>query len=537
MIALRRIADNWLWLLVPLVLIPLICLRLDFGARITDLFHEGEYLASDVSVRHAAQYGFPVLVHGLLNFLPFEWATQLWGADRAFAGTRAINAALVMTSMVGFTACVAALVHGRRDLRPVAGIAVAALFVLVNGRVPNQVYLHQGAPGIRDLVLFPELFLLIVASRMPHARIALAAQFGAGLLAAVGLFWAYNRGLIGIGLLSTHMAVRAVLRRSPAGTLAAAIGLAAGLAAFWLADPRAFAGHLHNIAYWATHGSLWQLRGGLLGRLIFYGLSGGLMALVCLLLLRTPLTAGWLEIAGVLLVQMLAFVQVAHGRADGVHYAFGLPAIVLLGLFALRIRPPLWLQRGAGARFAAALALLLLVLDLNAPASALRLSAMQAAANLRRVAAALPRNTDLLGPREQIAGRVLKDARGCTYALEGSGVLYALAGRPACSRFLYPSYVGPDGEAGVIADLARARPAIVVAASRHWSMFLDKRTPTQRAPRLVGWINAHYPYEQRVGDFVLRGTKPFAVPPTALRAADADTALYGPYDPQAPALH
>jgi hypothetical protein len=525
-----------LWFGIPLLAVLLICLRFDFGAPVTDLFHEGEYLSSALSVAHADRYGFPVLVHGLLNYLPFEWASAVCGPDRSFACTRAINTFVVMFAMLAYLVCVWLLVRERRDLWLASVVSVVALFLMVNGRTPNLVYLHQGAPGIRDVLLFCELALLMIASGSARRAFVLAALAGAGMVAAVGLFWAYNRGLIGIGLLGTYMAVRLVARRELSGPLAAAAGLAAGMGALYLADPVAFAAHFSNILYWATHGDLWYLPGSLFGRAFFWGLGLGLVAWVALLLLRMRPPAPQLEMGAVLLVQMLAFLQVAQGRPDGVHFAFGLPAMLLLGLFALRLKAPSWVGTSGGAPLMLVTLVLLVLLDVNAPSPTLPPAARQTARNLRALATGMPRNAQLFGPRERLAAQVLAQAGPCTYALEGSGVLYALSGRPACSPFLYPAYVAPEDEMRLIAQLAQARPDALLVASRHWSMFVDDRTPAQRVPRLVQWIVRHYPHEYRVGDFVIRSDKQLSVPIAALRAANADTALFGPYDPPAPTL-
>ena len=525
-----------LWFGIPLLAILLICLRFDFGAPVTDLFHEGEYFSSALSVAHADRFGFPVLVHGLLNYLPFEWATAVCGADRSFACTRAINTFVVMCAMLAYLVCVWLLVRARRDLWLAGVVGVVALFFVINWRVPNLVYLHQGAPGIRDVLLFSELALLIVASSDVRRRIMLATLASAGLVAAVGLFWAYNRGLIGIGLLGTYVAVRLVARRELAGPIAAGAGLVAGMGALYLADAVAFAAHLGNILYWATHGSLWKISGDLISRLIFLGAGLGLMGWVALLLLRQRPPAQHWEVGAVLLVQVLAFLQVAEARPDGVHFAFGLPAMLLLGLFALRLKSPSWARARGSAQTALTTLLLLVFLDANSPVPTLRIAAKQVVLNLRTMATGMPHNASLFGPREQLAAQVLAQAGPCTYALEGSGVLYALSGRPACSPFLYPAYIGREDEMRLVTQLAQARPEALVVASRHWSMFVDNRPPAQRVPRLLAWIARRYPYQYRVGDFIIRSNKQLSIPAAALLAADADAALFGPYDPQAPAL-
>lgn len=524
-----------LWFGIPLLAILLICLRFDFGAPVTDLFHEGEYFSSALSVAHADRYGFPVLVHGLLNYLPFEWASAVCGPDRSFACTRAINTFVVMCAMLAYLVCVWLLVGKRRNLWLASVIGVIALFLVINGRTPNLVYLHQGAPGIRDVLLFWELALLMVASGGARRALVLAALAGAGMVAAAGLFWAYNRGLIGIGLLGTYMAVRLVARRELSGPLAAGAGLAAGMGALYLTDPVAFAAHFSNILYWATHGALWYLPGSLFAKAVFLGLGLGLTAWVTLLLLRMRPPAPQMEIGVVLLVQMLAFLQVAQGRPDGVHFAFGLPAMLLLGLFALRLKAPSWVGTPGGAPLILTTLLLLILLDMNAPSPTLQPAVRQAARNFRALATGMPLNTQLFGPRERLAAQVLAQAGPCTYTLEGSGVLYALSGRPACSPFLYPAYVGPEDEMRLIAQLAQARPDALLVASRRWSMFVDDRTPSQRVPRVVQWIGRHYSHQYRIGDFVIRSDKQLSVPIDALRAANADTALFEPYDPPAPA--
>ena len=347
--------SNAAWILLAVAVILAVCLKIDFGGPVIDLFHEGEYFATQLSVDHAELLGYPHLIHGLLDTWPNLLARNLCGLDSSLACTRAVNATLVGLAMLLYLCCVVVLVWGRRNLTAPAAILVGILFLVVNGSKVDHIGLHQGAPAIRDIALLAELAALLAALRAKRSGYRHASLLIAGIAAGFGLFWCYNRGIIGLGLLGTYGIISLCLRRRISEIAAALLGLALAVASMALIDPLGMQAHLANIVHWVGSAlAQWQAKvAGNAPPTVAFSPSAGVISLMIVGLMAY---VGWhirpgVSLAdpnqrptGVLLVAMATgALPIVLKRPDAVHAAFALPFLFLLVIFAIDLRRPRWL--------------------------------------------------------------------------------------------------------------------------------------------------------------------------------------------------
>ena len=92
----------------------------------------------------------------------------------------------------------------------------------------------------------------------------------------------------------------------------------------------------------------------------------------------------------------------------------------------------------------------------------------------------------------------------CVFDLVNAGLINAVAQLPACSRFTYPVYAGPQHEQQLISDLERTAPTAVVFKADFWSYAIDGRPMSARFPVLDATITQRYPREECQFGFCLR---------------------------------
>ena len=278
------------------------------------------------------------------------------------------------------------------------------------------------------------------------------------------------------------------------GALIASAAFASAFALILLAFPDAVRQHVANIAYWARHSDIWAYPDPL-GRA---GANAGFYSMACLVLVAGGLAA-WrqrrtdgLSMTLVLLVVAALIIQQIQARDDWTHLMFAVPWLFLLALRAVGslVRPGATHAIGAGS------------LSLACGIGAVMIVPLYAglAANGREARAGLIHDKALLSQDTQQTAAMLRRAAGtCTYVIDNGMALYSLSGKPPCSRVIAPVYAQNEAETMLIADLARARPPMIMGLSHEWYSMIDNRPLASRTPRLAAWIDAHYVLGGRAG--------------------------------------
>ena len=485
-----------------------------FGEPLTDLFHEGEYLAPRLALT-APGADLPLLIHGYLNYLPSQFAEALCGPDAVVACTRAANANLTALASFAFFGCGLALARSRTDVVRVM-LSVTAILVLINGRLTDTVSLQQGSPAVRDLTLLAELWCFLSIPGRSHRGADLLASL-AGLIAGLGVFWAYNRGVVGVLTIGVWSVASIVCGRRLTQCLAPVAGLLLGLLAGALLDPEMWLQHARNMAYWVMNSGIWRF--SLSPQTIafnspFYVVvgAGALLGLYGAYQIALRIERrGELPVTLALTAIVFLVIQQAANRGDGAHRMFIVPWLFLLAVQMFNIvrappeSQPSWF-RVAGRHAPVALAALgLFLIDFYASVSVTRPMIVNAANNLQAMAIRMPTDAALTPKSTAQVVRVLKaGALPCTYTFNNAGAFYHLTHIRPCSSVMYPVYASPRAEQTVIADLERARPAIVVGLSSDWFSAIDKKSMKQRTPKLAAWLEGNYPVVERIGGTEIR---------------------------------
>lgn len=515
-------AIEWLSLVVFVVAVAVVTsFQAPLNAPFTDLFHEGEYLAPRLILESGGQ---PLLIHGLMNYVPSLLAVHMCGIDRVLACTRAVNAGVTVLAAVGFASCTFILARTRKAM-VFAGLGMFTILVLINGRAAGPVALQQGSPSARDVALMAVLScILAVPGRRQAVSNFLAGS--AGLIAGASLFWAYNRGVIGVAIIPLYSLSSLLVGRVRWHVLAPLAGLAVGLLIVGLAEPEMWRQHIFNINYWAQNGQIWRYPFSvprLLLNLPFYLVSAGVLiwaAWMAWHLWRDLERRGDLPSLLVLMAINLLVVQQVSNRDDATHLMWAIPWLFLLVVQLINFQGFALVTNVSWTNVAKNHSALLvsfaglLCLDLASSTSVVRREMLDSTKNILLLTRGMPLDLDLTPPATRRIVEILrKTGQTCTYAFNNAGGYYHLAGQRPCSTTMYPVYASRDVEEHLIAELSKAKPAMVIGRSDDWFSSMNGKTLAARTPRLAAWLDHNYPHSIQLGGTEMRMLRKSAVRP------------------------
>lgn len=506
-------------LLVLVSLVSVITLHVPVAKPLTDAFQEAEYAVIGPLLKNYPGHPMPILIHGGMDVLPSGIAAAQCPPDTQIVCVRTIDMAIQLATSLMFVA-VLALLAGLGSLAALAatGPAIAMLW-LFDGPTAAVADAVQGAPGTRDLFIMAALLLMArSARRLQHGRPDSTPDLLAlGALAATGLFWAYNRGLVLAPVAALFTLLLCRIRRRVRPALLVALGVlaaAAALAAIY--GVSLFDETQRNIRYWGQNGALWRqpLRLRTITPTILFDLVAAALALPAAWAAGSTSQPGRPLMVAVLLGTTGLYFMQALNRSDALHMHQALwPAALLL---AVGIRTQFDAMTPTPAPNADARAKPLVVASLIAASllAGLCLETLSGnsiangiiqglAENIRLVTGKLPTDRALAGPDMARVADLVRASDRCTFAADNAGIVHLLSGMPPCSRFLFGAYIARDQQQSIIAELAAARPEIILWDSTAWWAHIDDRDLHDRAPILAAWIEANFPVRTEIGSNIL----------------------------------
>ena len=492
--------------------------HVDVGSSLIDLFQEGEYLATAANMVVPANGHYPLMIHGLLDYLPFDTAHIACRGDTAIACTRSFNGLLSALAMVAFAVAVDRLLLRAQQLRLPAAIGLCVFLLAFNGRAILPTDLHQGAPGIRDLLLLIDVLLAIALLREGVSRVGqVVAAACLGLTLPIALFWAYNRGLACGVVFGLTVLCLLVLRRPVLATVCMA-GALVGFGASWALNAGLIEQHVFNVLYWSRNSGIWQYP--LTARHVVLLVPFFVIAFVGvgLALIRTlqVLRAGWSEDAGLLIVLTAVALLVlgqSIGRSDNMHLSYFFPYLGLVMAAYVTAGPPIihraW--QGMSSRTIFVIAALVVLMEFYSPyGSIVRDQLLGVRQNLSYLKRGLPLDDNIMDKDTKAVADMLRQAgEPCTYLFDNSEAIYFLSGVLSCSNVLAPVYAVPAEQSSILASLDQGAPKIILFSSQHWWNAIDGKSLQERTPELYAWAERNYPHRLLVGSYELRARTPF----------------------------
>lgn len=505
-LTLRR-AKRWL-AVVAVVLVPLaLAFNVWIDMALVDGFHEGEYLTNGPKMRayYAGLTAFPVLIHGAMDFLPALAAERIAGLDRVIVWTRFINTACVAMCWVLWMRVPHWLLRDKTR-RPAWYLVHALLFGwMAISAGTDPVAKQQAFLGTRDVFLVVMVALAAWASTIVRPGRAALVYVATGAAAAACLYWSYDRGVIAFACVVLIIASLVLMKK---------FGQASGLAAGYcivlaVVSACGWAGTLgenvHNVQYWLRYSSdVWRLT----LRNNIYALPGvagtAVFALVVLgaavLQLARRQLGNLAPLATALVAAQLVFLSKMSQLAPFPNSYYTVwPALLLLLIVS-----PRWPAIDAIAAGVAAFG-----------ERWNNVWAVSRGATLQRVALAglvLMFAANTIGGSVILAKKLAKppedrwlitahrfgmddvDLRGasCIFQWANEGIFAFVAGKPFCTSYGYAVYIAKHEEAGVLEEMRRNPPPLIVYDNHSWTMHIYYRTMKERLPAIDRFIQENY---------------------------------------------
>jgi hypothetical protein len=501
-----------------LLLVVVTTFNVPLTQSLTDMFQEAEYATFGFLAQTRPNFQMPVLIHGGLDVVPSRVAALICHANKQVVCVRTINAFLQCGAGALFVAVLATLVGLGTWAALLASLPAVAMLWLYNGPALDVVSAHQSTPGIRDLfVLTAVLLMARLCGRFDRGetRGEILSLLALGVVVGVGLFWAYNRGLL-LGFVSGAFGIGlCFIRHSLRPGLLIAAGAVTGLAAILLAGGiQLITDTVFDITYWSQNASIWRLP------LQLYLLLP--ISALTLLVLGTGLWRAWESLRAarpgralmlaVLLMTYALYILQSLNRPDLPHLRWAIwPATLILAIIlasSIDRTKDLSVLSKSGAALPALLIFTGFCIAFYSGSSAPYKSTLHAVLaglydNVRAMKGPAPTDRVLAGEDiTRVADLVMASDR-CTFAANNAGIIYLLSRVPPCTRYAFGAYIAADRQTEVIAALEVQQPKIILWDSLAWYSRIDGRCFWDRAPVLADWIVAHYPIQTAIGQYVI----------------------------------
>lgn len=487
---------------------------------VRDHFHEGEYvgLVAHLLAYFHGETGFPLVIHGAMDYVPSLIAYAMRGDDRLIVTTRALNTLISAVNL--FLLLLMINVVTKRSGWPRASRLLLMISVPIVLFVPtaDAVQLHQRPLNPRDLFVVSFLAVLLAYERQAQLsrRMLLAALLG--IVGACAPFWSYDRGLVVFAALTLAGVSLAALRRYADATVL----FAACVLTLAMAHATRIGGTLpeywHNLSYWLRNAGAWT------SPVATDSQGIAIVFLACTAAVSAALlhcaTREWrcgnhvfAVFVATLLLFEVALLRVGLTRGDLPHLFFsfwlsGFCVVVVLGrvyrpVIAVRLaaRPSGWSDRVGPFVL---LPLMFLCWQSAGP--------LPKQLTLREMANSIPRALFYGRSDDQLiddtgfleAMAVMKTlAPRCMLAWSNTGTVAAFARTPACGDVLYPVYVRGSEEPAYLSKLRADPPSAVIYNPSFWAHRVDGIAMEDRLPGVAALLRTQYVVKARFGDWIV----------------------------------
>lgn len=521
---------------------------LGLNKMISDPFHIGEAFPAAMGyVLHSQGSEFSqYTIHGAWDVLPALISLATFGENYFIFPTRLI------ISLCDIFSCILLLIITCKLIHPNFGKKFQKFIFIL-----TVAYYAPLLVGIRDLFLLISIFLFLeclkiwVESTKNTYRFILEGFLGLSL--AFGMFWSFDRGIVGVASLGA--AILYCLLRYRRFVLTAFCGVLS-VVILQFNDLFSIKFYLENSKFLVSTSYMWSY--GFNGTIIYSIIATlfNMSALVCLILYSNLLISNRLDrnaLIGSISILSLLMLKISTNRADFGHiawslwipylifgisyqyisvdvckrfsalnfsYLFGLFTLVLLFISSRNPMPLLMcialaekvkmIPTIVPARIFYQLLMLVIasiitlqvffipILNVNSYVgsfySIFKLASGQA-----------PVNDSLVDRKLLYAAKKLSLLKNeCIFDLSNHGIFNAVLFLPPCTRFSYPVYADRSYQKTMISDLQKSSPSSIIYSSDNWSYKIDKKSMVQRLPELDNWIIREYPIEECVPSYCIK---------------------------------
>lgn len=515
----KKIIQVFVFLLLPLGL----AFNVNLIAPLLDSFHEGEYLDNLLTLRsyYAGASGFPLLIHGAMDYLPTLLAAKIAGADHLLVWTRFFNVLAVTACWILYMD-MARIVLREQSRRHVWTVIFLLLFIwMAAASGEDPIRKQQAFLGTRDVFLVLSLWVGVKAIHTGKASAAYLGLVAAGVFGSASLYWSYDRGILSIIWILALAAAFFYQKR-----LGYALAVLSSYAATLFAIAHTgLAGslqeNLDNIIYWTKNtGDVWFVQFHLKRYALPNALAMAMLALATIFhvvsrTLRQPLQKTLPLVLGLIMIQLVFLTKLYSLPSFPTNYYFIWPSFLLLVLVPPASRALDSINQSLDQLYAnlekfqgswkredkVAFWGVVLMAVLFCSNSAV--SSVFTAAQLAR-----PLADDKLIDRFHYGiNAVPANSAHCVFQWSNEGVFALLLKKPYCTQYGYAVYIAKNREAAVLDEFKRNPPGLIVYDSPYWSMSIYKRSMQERLPAIDRFIHENYVFQDSGTGYVFATPK------------------------------
>lgn len=504
-----------------------------YDGYLPDTFHHGEFFAAFETLLRRGHGYYPITIHGIQDYFPAAISYHFFGEDRYFLFAVFLHQCIEILTGVLFFFLVFSFLKNRPK---------SALLLLTTALLTPHLVMYK------DFLLVTSVFLYFAVQRASTPALRCIGELALGAVVAVGLFWSFDRGLVGALSLGIGCLVQAL--RSPRYRLSLAM-FAICVPLLGLFGPEySIINYAKNVLFLIDTSSQWS-----------YGLWVHAVRLTILLAAANLLVLSifvfhvdkrslsiqeWGNYIFLLVLSALLF-KMGANRADAPHILSALWGPLLLCLYWRMLNPDgqlhaafkaaltffLLLMFFASRRYqdiGLLLIILALMFALYGPkfpgrifrhigyvSIALMLIPLYSILHqvnisrtdgsykwLRRISE-VPDNASLaLEDVRWAANEITKSGAQCLFDFTNSGLINGLTKLPTCTQVTYPVYASPKYEPQMIEELRQERPPAIVYSSKQWHFAIDGKPMPDRLPALAQYLQKNYGNERCSSQYCIR---------------------------------
>ena len=504
-----------------------------YDGYLTDPFHHGEFFAAFETILHRGDGYYPITIHGIQDYLPPAISYHFFGEDRYFLFTIFLHQFIdILTGLMFFFLIFSFLKDRSKNALP---LLAAALLT------PHLVM-------YKDFLLIISVLLFFAIQRTSAPAIRHVEELALGAVVAVGLFWSFDRGLVGalsLGIGCVVQALRSPRYRLSLVTFAICVPLL-GL----FGTEYSIINYAKNILFLLDTSSQWS-----------YGFWVHAVRLTILLAAANLLALGifvfhvdkrslslqeWGNYIFLLTLSALLF-KMGANRADAPHvlsalwgpllfclywrasnpdgqlhaiFKIGFTVFLLLMFFASRRYQDAGLLLlalallfvlygsnfpGRAFRYVGYASMALLLIPLYSVLHQINISRTDGSYKWLRLVGEAPENSTLaLEDVRWAANEIAQSGAQCLFDFTNSGLINGLSKLPNCTQISYPVYASRKYEPQMIEELRQERPSAIIYSSTHWHFAIDGKAMPDRLPALAQYLQENYGNERCSPQYCIR---------------------------------
>ncbi len=475
------------------------------------LFHEGEYVGLLYGVRAflSGDAQFPLLIHGVMDYIPAVIASFIYGDDYIIVGTRALNTIAVWITWVLFLD-VGFLLISRTNQRIIWVTILIVIFLMMTPSLhAKALSVQQGFLGIRELFLISTVWCFTQYTFSPNPARRKILIITGGISAVMSIYWCYDRGIMAVAFLVVIF-TGMIANRQKINAALLFLTICISLAAIqYLKILGSLGDHLHNIHYWVKYSKeVWGDEGG--WSTIFTALSHyELMSLAVLLFCTATLVIAFLnrpnksekEIISLLIGFTLVQIAMLFPRLSWLYW----PSILIMIYFISRkvsfdfnvtVSNPA-VSKNSTYGYILYLFIFFIPFLVANPISG-------HASFVKNTFKPKPDTAIVSAEIIHLSTAIIKSDDQCIFGWVNEGVIALMAKKRFCTQYPNAVYVSSAEETQLLQQLRKESPSVIVFDVEGESfMTIRGRNMKDRLPVVNAFIGKNYPHKKQIGRYLI----------------------------------